>query len=98
VDNFFADDASANGNFWKSDDQMRELQELMAGVLMCEPGTLPPESTALRDIKGWDSLKHVLLIVGLEKHLNAQLTAEEIRGIVTLADVACVLRRKGSDA
>jgi acyl carrier protein len=67
----------------------------MAGILMCEPGTLPPESTPLRDIKGWDSLKHVLLVVGLEKHLNAQLTAEEIQGIVTLADVARVLRQKG---
>jgi acyl carrier protein len=52
----------------------------------------------LRDIKGWDSLKHVLLVVGLEKHLNAQLTAEEIQGMITLADVACVLRRKGIDA
>jgi acyl carrier protein len=88
----------ANGNLWKSDDQMRELEELMAGVLMCDPGTLPPESTPLRDIKGWDSLKHVLLIVALEKHLKAQLTAEEIRGIVTLADVACVLKQKGIDA
>jgi acyl carrier protein len=98
VDNSFPDDASANGNFWKSDDQMRELEELMGGILMCDPGILPPESTPLRNIKGWDSLKHVLLIVGLEKHLNAQLTAEEIQGIVTLADVACVLRRKGSNA
>ena len=77
---------------------MRELQELMASILMCESGDLPPESTPLRDIKGWDSLKHVLLVVGLEKHLNAQLTAEEIRGIITLADVARVLRQKGVDA
>ena len=76
---------------------MRELEELMASILMCDPGTLPPESTPLRDIKGWDSLKHVLLIVGLEKHPNAKLTAEEIQGIVTLADVACVLRQKGID-
>jgi hypothetical protein len=36
-------------------------------------------------------------VVGLEKHLNAQLSAEQIKGIVTLADVACVLRRKGID-
>jgi acyl carrier protein len=77
---------------------MRKLEELMASILMCGPGTLPPESTPLRDIKGWDSLKHVLLVVGLEKHLNAQLTAEEIQGIVTLADVACVLRQKGVNA
>jgi acyl carrier protein len=98
VDNFFTNDASANCNFWKSDDRMRELEELMASILMCDAGDLPPESTPLRDIKGWDSLKHVLLVVGLEKHLNAQLSAEQIRGIVTLADVACVLRRKDIDA
>jgi acyl carrier protein len=76
---------------------MRELEKLMAGILMCEPGALPPESTPLRDIKGWDSLKHVLLVVSLEKHLGAQLTAEEIRGIVTLADVSQLLRQKGID-
>jgi acyl carrier protein len=77
---------------------MRELEKLMTSVLMLESGTLPPESTPLRDIKGWDSLKHVLLVVGLEKHLNAQLTAEDIQGIVTLADVARVLRQKGIGA
>jgi acyl carrier protein len=76
---------------------MGELQEFMAGILMCEPGTLPAESTPLRDIKGWDSLKHVNLVIGLEKYLNAQLTAEEIQGIATLADVARVLRQKGID-
>lgn len=70
----------------------------MVAVLMCDPATLPPGSTPLRDIKGWDSLKHVLLIVGLETHLNAQLTAEEIKGIVTLADVARLLGQKGIDA
>jgi acyl carrier protein len=97
VDNLFTNDASANGNFWKSDDRMRELEELMASILMCDPGDLPPESTPLRDIKGWDSLKHVLLVVGLEKHLNTQLSAEQIKGIVTLTDVARVLRQKGID-
>jgi acyl carrier protein len=76
---------------------MHEVEKLMTSVLMREPGTLPPE-TALRNIKGWDSLKHVLLIVALEKHLNAQLTAEEIQGIVTLADVARLLRQKGIGA
>lgn len=77
---------------------MQELEELMASILMCEPGTLPPGSTPLRDIKGWDSLKHVLLVVGLEKHLDAKLTAEEIQRIATLADVASVLKRKAADA
>jgi acyl carrier protein len=77
---------------------MRELQELMADVLISEPNALPPESTPLRDIEGWDSLKHVLLVVGLEQKLSTKLTAEEIEGIVTLADVARVLKQKGVHA
>lgn len=65
---------------------------------MCEPGTLPPESTPLRELKGWDSLKHVLLVVEVEKRLGQQLTAEEIQAMVTLADVAAVISRKGVNA
>lgn len=77
---------------------MRELQEFMCGILLCEPEALPSESMPLRNIEGWDSLKHVLLVVGLENKLNAKLTADEIQGIVTLDDVGRVLREKGVDA
>ena len=59
---------------------------------------LPPESTPLRELKGWDSLKHVLLVVEVEKRLGQQLTAEEIQAMVTLADVAAVISRKGVNA
>lgn len=74
---------------------MGEFQELMAGILMCEPDELPPDSTALRDLEGWDSLKHVMLVVSLEQRLNAKLTAEEIEGMVNLGDVARALEREG---
>jgi acyl carrier protein len=76
---------------------MDELQELMAGILMCEADALPPESTPLRNIDGWDSLKHVLLVVGMENKLKAKLTAEEIQGMVTLADVARVFSQRVAD-
>jgi acyl carrier protein len=77
---------------------MHEFQELMADILMCAPEDLPPESTPLRDIEGWDSLKHVQLVVRLEGRLGGRLTAEEIQGVVTLGDVARVLRQKGVNA
>lgn len=77
---------------------MHELQELMAGLLMCEPEELPQGSVPLRNIEGWDSLKHVMLVVGLEKHLAGKLTAEEIQGIVTVDDVARILSQKGVNA
>ncbi len=77
---------------------MGKLEELMSSILRCEPGDLPPESTPLRELKGWDSLKHVLLVVELEKRLKVQLTADEIQGMVTLSDAAVILSEKGTDA
>ena len=77
---------------------MRHFREFMAGILACGQDDLPPESTPLRDLEGWDSLKHVLLVVGLENQLNAKLTAEEIQGIITVHDVGRVLREKAVDA
>jgi acyl carrier protein len=73
------------------------IHEWMAEVLMCEPEALPPESTPLRDIEGWDSLKHVRLILELEKKLNAPMTEDEIQGIVTLEDVGRVLGKKSGN-
>ena len=77
---------------------MREVQEWIADVLMCAPESLPAECTRLSEIEGWDSLRHVSLIVGLERKLNEKLTAEQIKGIVTLGDVAGILRQKVIDA
>ncbi|MGP0074387.1 MAG: acyl carrier protein [Bryobacteraceae bacterium] len=76
---------------------MQEVQKWMADVLMCPPETLPPEQTPLSEIEGWDSLRHVGLILGLEKKLNEKLTADQIRGIVTVGDVVVILRQKGAD-
>jgi len=76
---------------------MREFEEFMSGILRCAPDALPSLPTPLRDIEGWDSLTHVLLVLGLENHRNEQLTAEEIQEIVTLADVARILGQAGVD-
>ena len=88
----------AAADFRNRGDDMREMQKLMAEILLCEPDALPSDSTPLRDLKGWDSLKHVLLVVELEKRLDHQLSAEEIQRIVTLDDVASVMREKVADA
>lgn len=77
---------------------MGEPHRLLSSVMMIEPELLPADSTPLRDIEGWDSLKHVQLVVGLEQRLNSKLTAEEIQGIVTVNDVARVMKEKGINA
>lgn len=67
--------------------------DFIAEVLACEPEAVPEESTLLGDVSGWDSLKHVRLIVGLEDTLGVELAPEEIEGIKTVGDVKDVLDR-----
>ena len=76
---------------------MIDSGKLMMEIMNCQPEELPSGSTALRDIEGWDSLKHVLLVVGLENKLKTKLTAEEIQAIITIEDVGRILKEKGSN-
>ena len=76
---------------------MTRPQELLAEILLCEIDALPPASTALRDIEGWDSLRHVMLVVGLEQNFGVTLSAEEIQAMVTVADIGRVLAERGID-
>jgi acyl carrier protein len=77
---------------------MCDPQEWLADVLMCAPESLPAEHTPLNQIEGWDSLKHVSLILSLERTLNQKLSADQIRSIVTIRDLASVLERSAADA
>ena len=76
---------------------MSDLQEVISGLLMCDPQAIPSASTPLREIEGWDSLKHVLLVVGLENKINAKLSADEIQGMVTIEGVGRILKERGSN-
>ncbi len=64
---------------------------------MCNVDSLPSSSTPLADMEDWDSLKHVMLVVGLETNFAVSLSAEEIKSMVTVADIARILKEKGVD-
>lgn len=66
----------------------------LAQILACEPDAVSDDALALRDLPGWDSLKHVLLVVGLEERAGSELDAEEIAEIATVGDVKDVLDRR----
>lgn len=73
---------------------MKRLEELLSGILG-EGEALPAESAALREHESWDSLKHVQLVVGLEKTFGVSLSEEDIRAMATTADIVRVLAAKG---
>jgi acyl carrier protein len=76
---------------------MKRLRETVAEILMCDIASLASPSMPLRDTQGWDSLRHVMLVVGLETRFAVKLSAEEIQSMVTLADVDRILTEKGVD-
>jgi acyl carrier protein len=74
---------------------MKRLQEIIAAALSCDIGDLPPSSTPFRDYKEWDSLRHVSLVIGLESTFQVELSADEIKAMVTAADVLRLLKDRG---
>jgi acyl carrier protein len=76
---------------------MERLRDLIANILTTDAESLPPASTPLRDIDGWDSLKHVMLVVGLERDFQVKLSAEEIKAMASVADIDRILKERGVD-
>ncbi len=51
-------------------------------------------STTAQDVKGWDSLAHVRIIMGTEKRFKVRLTAKEISGIKNIDDLVTLIESK----
>ena len=74
---------------------MRRVQELLASVMSCNVDSLPDALTPFKEIEGWDSLKHVMLVVGLEGTFQVSLSADDIQKMESLVDVCRVLEERG---
>ena len=47
------------------------------------------------DVKGWDSLNHINLIVGIESEFDVQFDADEIGALSCVGDLFALLDRHG---
>jgi acyl carrier protein len=52
------------------------------------------ETTTAKEVPGWDSITHVLLIVAVEKKFRVKFTAGEIQQLQNAGDLAALIRRK----
>lgn len=55
--------------------------------------TISPQMSA-KDVKGWDSLTHVHLIVSLEKEFKIKFKNSEITSFKTVADLLASIEQK----
>ncbi len=52
------------------------------------------ETTTAKDVDGWDSITHVLIVVAVEKKFRVKFTAGEIQKLQNVGDLAALIRRK----
>ena len=69
---------------------LNQVQEIFRDQLDDEYLVLKSETTAM-DVDEWDSLNHIMLVVGIEKHFNLKFTSKEIISLKNIgAIVNCI--------
>lgn len=53
------------------------------------------DDLAFESVAGWDSLRHISLVAGLEQGFDVELTFDEILGMRTVGDARSLLRARG---
>lgn len=76
-----------NDNLWN------DLTDVFRESLDDDSLTLT-ESTTAKDVPGWDSITHILLVVAVEKKFLVKFTAGEIQQLNNVGDMAALIRRK----
>ncbi len=70
---------------------MKDILELLEDVMDLDEDTLQTDMV-LEDIEEWDSLSKLALMAEVKKKYGKRMTAEEIAGFVTVADICNYLQ------
>ena len=72
---------------------LKQVQEIFRDQLDDEYLVLESETTAM-DVDEWDSLNHLMLVVGIEKHFNLKFTSKEIISLTNIGDIVNCIEGK----
>jgi acyl carrier protein len=78
-------------------DPQTDLRVLIGEIMSIDPEQLDDESGPLT-VPAWTSLKHLQLIVAVEKSFDVSLSRKDITGMRTVGAVRAALRDKGVQA
>lgn len=70
------------------------LVEVVAQIICIDPSQLNARSRP-NNTEGWDSLRHIEVMLAIETAFNVRLSMAELTGLKDLGDVAEALRKKG---
>ena len=69
------------------------LTEIFHDLFGDDALVLRPDLSA-KDVKGWDSIKHISLIVAVEERFGIKLKTAEIDGLKNVGDLQRIIRAK----
>jgi acyl carrier protein len=72
------------------------LSEIFHDLFADDALVLTPEITAA-DVTGWDSIKHISLIVAIEERFDIKWKTAEIDGLKNVGDIDRTIRKKLSE-
>lgn len=72
---------------------LNQLKEIFRDQLEDEDLLLTNDTTAM-DVENWDSLNHLMLVVGIEKHFKIKFTSEEIISLRNIGDIVSCIEEK----
>lgn len=71
-----------------------KLLDILTKVLLVDKPTIN-DALSRKDIEGWDSLSHLVLIFEIESAFSVVISDEDIMAIKTIGDIRKVLRKLG---
>ncbi len=74
----------------------KRLSEIFRETFRRNDIQLRPDLSA-KDVEGWNSITHVLIIVGVEQRFGIQLSTREIDGLQCVGDLARIIAEKLSE-
>ncbi|MDR2642066.1 MAG: acyl carrier protein [Planctomycetaceae bacterium] len=70
-----------------------QLNTIFADIFNIDKSTLT-DKTSAKDVDGWDSVAHVMLITSIEKKFAIRFTGREIAGFKTVGDLIDAVEKK----
>ncbi len=72
---------------------MKELKTLLSDIFDISEKEID-NNIYLNEIKGWDSVKHMELILTIEENYNISLTGDEIASLKSFSDIVKMINSK----
>ena len=72
---------------------LSEVQSIIRTIISDDKITIKMDSTAA-DIKGWDSLAHIRILVSIEKHYSIKFSLSEMQNVKDISAFVKLIKEK----